>query len=295
MSNDCKYIHEAAVRCQHYENRGDYWGCMWLGECPYKSEKELRVGKQQDQPFKVNNKEIVCWDLETTGLSGFEDKVITLAEDRFSRQDVYKEWNYVDHKQFLLKVMKTLRYAAADGRILVSYNGENWRGGFDVSFLRSQCIKYGVDWTLKGVQHLDLLPLVKNRISTHHYISEPPSKSNLYKADLERLAEANGLEYTNKNETYDSLTELEDCDWLDYIEEECKQKNGLQTVYQLMFDPNQEEDYLSGADVPELFEAKDYDPIVKHNNLDVIRLRKVAEAVLPMIPQAEIDKNISIL
>ena len=242
--------------------------------------------------MKIKHKTPVYYDLETTGFSGFEDKLVSaiiLDDVKFRSLGRWKE------EDLLIKVMEILGNLSC-AEILVSYNGENWRGGFDIPFLRSQCIKHNVEWTLAGIEHLDLLPIVKKRINTHHYSTELPSKSKLYKDDLVKLAKANDLEYTNKNDTYDELIDLGDnCDWLDYIKEECKEKNGLQTIYQLIFDQEAKEEYLSGGEVPEFYEAGNYDKIIEHNERDVIRLKKVTEAIINTIPSYELDKAITVL
>lgn len=244
----------------------------------------------------IGNKKPLYFDLETTGFSGFEDKLLSAVfmDDEGDKQ-TFVLWNHNKEKQFIMALMDYLRSYKLDDKVLVSYNGENWRGGFDIPFLRSKAIRYGLTWTLTGISHFDLLPLVKKRISTHHYIKEEPSKSNLYKKDLVALADANGLEYTNKNDTFDKLVELKNCDWLDYIKEECKEENGLQNIYQLIFDPELKEEYLDGGDIPEFYEAGEYEKIIYHNENDVVRLKDVAEIIIPTIPQFEIDKNINIL
>lgn len=240
----------------------------------------------------INSKTAVYFDLESTGFSGFEDKFVSGYVINGNTAQDFLEWE--EGLDALKRLMRYFRQIGDFGT-LVTYNGENWKGGFDIPFLRSQCLKHNIKWTLKGMDHLDLLPLVRKRISTHHYIEEVPSSSNLYKKDLVKIAKANSLEYTNKTETYNQLLELENCNWLDYIKNECKEENGLQAIYQLIFDPKKEEDYLTGGDVPKLYENEEYDKIYKHNKLDVIRLKKVTEAIIGMIPDYEIQKAITTL
>ena len=51
-------------------------------------------------------------------------------------------------------------------RMLVAYNGETWRGGFDLSFLRTRCGSNDVRWPFDDIPYSDLMPIVKKRINT---------------------------------------------------------------------------------------------------------------------------------
>ena len=129
---------------------------------------------------------------------------------------------------------------------------------------------------------------------------------------------------------------MDNADWLDYIEPEAKEDNSLQAVYQMMFDPECEEEYIDGAEIPGLYSYNKfnlnspdnfYEPdnvyeyleilkenskhpknklraeiekcegiigkIKDHNRRDVERLKKIAEKVIPMIPDWEIERNIN--
>jgi uncharacterized protein YprB with RNaseH-like and TPR domain len=50
--------------------------------------------------------------------------------------------------------------------LLVAYNGERWRGGFDLPFLRTRAATLGVEWPLSGVPFADLYPVVTRRFNT---------------------------------------------------------------------------------------------------------------------------------
>jgi hypothetical protein len=49
---------------------------------------------------------------------------------------------------------------------LVTFNGDNWSGGFDIPYLRTKCGHYDVDWPFEGVTHNDLYPIVQRRFHT---------------------------------------------------------------------------------------------------------------------------------
>ena len=254
--------------------------------------------------------EIVCFDIETTGFSAWEDDFVCGAAS----------WMNVDEPKVWTSLEESITTVAGLGEFegfIVTWNGENYRGGFDFPWLRSKCIQEGVEWKLAGVKHLDLLPLVRKYINTTHYVSEIPSRSSLRAADLKELAKVNGIDYQNKKQAYKALEELgEQADWLDYIEPEPKEDNSLQAVYQMMFDPECEEEYLDGGEVPKLYKwmkkissvdeismndnagapqefRNAWQKIKNHNRRDVERLKKIAEKVIPVIPDWEIERNIN--
>ena len=256
----------------------------------------------------IKNKKLVYFDIETEGFSSWTDSLVCAA--------ILKEGDFVIEKD-LFEIMEKLK-SKSHNSIIITYNGEGYRKGFDFPFLRSKCIQEGVEWELAGVKHLDLLPLVRKYINTTHYVTEIPSKRQLKAADLKKLARANDIDYQNKNETYKLLKKLRGrADWLDYIEPKSKEDNSLQAVYQMMLDPEEEEEYIEGGRIPEIYEeiqrikANLDDPsdklvmydesdieglwqkIKDHNRRDVERLKKIAEKVIPVIPDWEIKRNIN--
>lgn len=59
----------------------------------------------------------------------------------------------------------TERFRDADV-LLVAYNGERWRGGFDLPFLRTRFTRLDIPWPFTGVPYADVLPLVSKRFNT---------------------------------------------------------------------------------------------------------------------------------
>ena len=51
---------------------------------------------------------------------------------------------------------------------LVAFNGDSWQGGFDLPFVRTRCIRQGVDWPFEGLAFADLWNPVKKRLNTTH-------------------------------------------------------------------------------------------------------------------------------
>lgn len=50
--------------------------------------------------------------------------------------------------------------------LLVAYNGERYRGGFDLPFLRTRYALAGVAWPFDDVPYADLMPIVRHRFNT---------------------------------------------------------------------------------------------------------------------------------
>ncbi|GAB6100662.1 hypothetical protein JCM16358_25410 [Halanaerocella petrolearia] len=241
--------------------------------------------------MKVNGLIPIYFDIETEGFSAFEDEFICAAYTNL----VTGEEKVISEINQLMEEFMDLRKS-----IIITYNGENWKGGFDFPWLRSKCLQQDIEWTLGGLKHLDLLPLVKKYINTTSY--DIPSKSSLMADDLKKLADANGIDYKNKTQCYTELMKnLDKVDWLDY-EMQPNEDNSLQNVYQLLFDSECNEEYTSGAEVPKLYKViKNTDneleqeeamnKIIEHNKRDIKRLKKVAQKAIPVIPNWEIQRN----
>jgi hypothetical protein len=64
--------------------------------------------------------------------------------------------------------------------LLVAYNGELWRGGFDLPFLRTRLLRCDVEWPFRDVPFADLLPVVTNRFNTTVDGDEKSSLDDVY-------------------------------------------------------------------------------------------------------------------
>ncbi|MFW6029052.1 MAG: ribonuclease H-like domain-containing protein [Halanaerobiales bacterium] len=236
----------------------------------------------------MHDKIPVVFDIETTGFAHNDEFVCGVFYDGSDylvstslfqlQNDVEKIWDRFEKP------------------LLVTYNGENWRGGFDFSFLRTLIAKEYKDtatWPFKYMPHLDIYPLFDKRFNTTHKIIEEPSVNSLYAKDVKRLAEENNIQYTNMRETIGILKSLDDVDWLDYIQETTKDKTDAQSVYQMIFDPNAEEKYISGSEVPKLYKEGKINPIIKHCRNDVRRTFDLYNIIDKYAPEYEIDRNIN--
>jgi len=52
-----------------------------------------------------------------------------------------------------------------DDVLLVAYNGERWKDGFDLPFLRTRLAATGVEWPFRDMPYADLLPVVTRRFN----------------------------------------------------------------------------------------------------------------------------------
>ena len=50
--------------------------------------------------------------------------------------------------------------------LVVAYNGETWRGGFDLPFLRTRLAAHDVAWPFTDVAYGDVLPVITDRFNT---------------------------------------------------------------------------------------------------------------------------------
>jgi uncharacterized protein YprB with RNaseH-like and TPR domain len=50
--------------------------------------------------------------------------------------------------------------------LVVAYNGERWKAGFDLPFLRTRLAATGVEWPFVDVPYADLLPVIRHRFNT---------------------------------------------------------------------------------------------------------------------------------
>ncbi len=62
---------------------------------------------------------------------------------------------------------KTIREKIAPREyLLTAYNGELWRSGFDLPFLRTRFLSHETQWPFADVPYADLLPIFKSRFNT---------------------------------------------------------------------------------------------------------------------------------
>ena len=85
------------------------------------------------------------YDIETTGVNPFKDKIITIQFRRSGRNYVYKIWEYGDdEREMILSFLDTWkripRAKRMGGDLFVTYNFK-----FDGPFLLTRCLLTGID------------------------------------------------------------------------------------------------------------------------------------------------------
>jgi hypothetical protein len=53
-----------------------------------------------------------------------------------------------------------------DDVLLVAFNGERWKGGFDLPFLRTRLARLDMEWPFRDLPYADLLPVLTRRFNT---------------------------------------------------------------------------------------------------------------------------------
>lgn len=53
-----------------------------------------------------------------------------------------------------------------DDVLLVAFNGERWKGGFDLPFLRTRLARLEIEWPFRDLPYADLLPVLTRRFNT---------------------------------------------------------------------------------------------------------------------------------
>lgn len=142
--------------------------------------------------YEKSDRDQVAWDIETTGfgwsakitVSGFwfSDGHATLIVnagphdadgddlarqlERARRSTVRVE--VAGDERELLREMQQVVFEQFDRQYnrLVAFNADSWKGGFDLPFVRTRCIRRGVQWMFDGVLFADLWEPVKKRLNT---------------------------------------------------------------------------------------------------------------------------------
>lgn len=144
--------------------------------------------------YEKSDRDHVAWDIETTGfgwseeitVSGFwfPDGHATLVLN--ANSTVVDERVFEEHLTEISGAPVSLSVATDEGDLfeemrrvvferfdrdynrLVAFNAESSKGGFDLPFTRTRCIRQGVDWMFDGIVFADLWEPVKKRLNTTH-------------------------------------------------------------------------------------------------------------------------------
>ena len=67
-----------------------------------------------------------------------------------------------DDEEALLGILNTIAHDRLDDdkHYLTAYNGETWNGGFDLPFVRTACIRHGLDWPFPDLAYADVFSFI---------------------------------------------------------------------------------------------------------------------------------------
>lgn len=134
--------------------------------------------------------ELVSFDLETTGFTVSDEvtvvgfavpmgvRVFTQSAGSVGEGEI--EAGVQEHVDELVKVsvhaseqemFEQVASFSADRLqtndvLLIAYNGERWKGGFDLPFLRTRLSRTGVEWVFQDIPYADVMPVVTDRFNT---------------------------------------------------------------------------------------------------------------------------------
>jgi uncharacterized protein YprB with RNaseH-like and TPR domain len=100
-----------------------------------------------------------------------------------------------------------------DDVLLVAYNGERWKSGFDLPFLRTRLSMADVDWPFCQMPYADLMPVLTNRFNT---TIDGESRSDL-EGVYETLCDGGYGELDPFAESAEAVTAFEDGRFADLV------------------------------------------------------------------------------
>ena len=67
-----------------------------------------------------------------------------------------------DDEEALLGILTNIAHDQLDDNkhYLTAYNGETWNGGFDLPFVRTACIRHGLDWPFPDLAYADVFSFI---------------------------------------------------------------------------------------------------------------------------------------
>lgn len=106
--------------------------------------------------------EIVSFDIETTGLSANDEVVSWATVGKIEGCKIQNSTN--SEKDILDDLART--FNMDKGTVIITFNGQNFKGGFDFPHLRTRMHKHGIAWPFGGMMHIDIYPIIEKRWST---------------------------------------------------------------------------------------------------------------------------------
>lgn len=104
--------------------------------------------------------------LNTAGRETYDRNTLVTSLDEHSHRTVQVE--VVTDEAALLEHVATFTSSHLDGdrHYLTAFNGETWRGGFDLPFCRTRYLSHGMEWPFGDLAYADMMQIV-DRFETH--------------------------------------------------------------------------------------------------------------------------------
>lgn len=179
---------------------------------------------------EINDPSFVPFDIETTGFRAAEDNVITNVvlhnngayhiwinvddiDTEIDRERIETESglsNFVIYKSaserdMLQSIGEYLDSNTDDNTILTAFNGETYRGDtdFDLPYLRTRCLRNGVEWILDGYWYTDTFEVLSKKSRFDTTIKSEPSLEKMKKTDVQQFIDDMGynIEYSKKKKS----------------------------------------------------------------------------------------------
>lgn len=237
-----------------------------------------------------DDREHVAWDIETTGFSadslitvsgfwwphGSPDVILNTDSNAVDAGQLEADLETIsggvnvtvhptDDEPALLDKMAHLMFEKFDQsrNRIIAVNGETWKGGFDLPFLRVRCLKHGSDWMFDGIQYTDVLPTIRKRLNTTHAVHD---KS----LDLNTLVGSHSTLFNGIHSLPDGLDEAapEDHTWYTTVG----------------YDP-----FESSGSAVTAFRTENYRPLLQHNLADIHRTWELGEVAREFTPGKDLS------
>lgn len=277
--------------------------------------------------------DFAVFDIETTGLCAADGDIVTTVV--MHHDDAYNIWfnaggdltdtvssedvssatpNEVDMVSLTVCENETGMFQSinqyinthfSDNTVLTAYNGETYRGGFDIPFCRSRNLMSNAPWMFDGVWYADSYDVfVKQGLfnTTHQDTVE---LSSFTMNEIYDFADDVGIAYTNsmnKTPLIDHISSAPEYSqdrlitWIessDDMELPTSNAESLDEIHELLF----ENGSLSGtaysnfdpfeesSEAVEAYENGDYVGIIMHCLADVVRTVNLTDAMVTYAPQ----------
>lgn len=253
-------------------------------------------------------------DIETTGLD-CDCKVVSCAIKECDGGIHIVSNRDCNDKKTLSRLYEKVAELKADHRSICTYNGENFRGGFDLRFLRTQFAINRIPWPFRGMRHLDCYPLIEKKFNMQYQPNQTEIIDKIPAAVAKTIVKDHNIPAKDKDgkelklvkdirnsiKKYCGSNNIELFPYLTDIEIKSEPGNKLDHVYEVFGGPDLS--YLApknmcGAKVPEMFKLYEQtqDPTImeiieKYNSTDVIQLEYAYKIIIEYVSDNDMQRS----